>query len=134
MTEQISNTFQQLEQELEQEQADFWNSLTKEDQLRAFCSVVRRLVQAELVDRGTYRWALYDVFGFGTESYLQAQLAGFLDLHNCIYSRDHDARLLEAIKKQIQEQLPLRSGYSIYDGGFEDGKQAAIKVLDEWNK
>lgn len=127
-------TFQDIEQEIAQDQEALWNTMTKADQLRVFCCIMRRLVQAELVDRGTYRYVLYQVFGFGQESYMHAQLAGFLELHNSIYARDHDARLLQAIRKQIQEQLPLKSGYSIYDGGFEDGKQAAIKVLEEWNK
>lgn len=134
MTEQQNNAFEQLERDLKHEQDVFWNSLSKEDQLKAFCSVARRLVQAELVDKGSYRYTLYHVFGFGLESYLQAQLAGFLELHNSIYARDHDARLLQAIRKEILEQLPLRSGYSIYDGGYEDGKQCAIQIIDSWIK
>lgn len=79
---------------------EFWNSLTKDQQLDAFCAVVRRIYQAELIDQGTYRWCLYDVFNFGPEAYLPAQVAGYLAIHNHIFDSNHDQRLLEAFCKK----------------------------------
>ena len=75
---------------------EYWNSLSKEHQLAAFCAVSRRIYQAEIVDQGTYRHALYGVFGFGPEAYAPAQLAGYLAIHNSIMASDHDERLLKA--------------------------------------
>ena len=69
----------------EQEQEELWNQLTKEEQLLAFCAVVRRIYKGELVERGTFRHVLYDTFQFGPESYMPAQLAGYLDIHNILY-------------------------------------------------
>jgi hypothetical protein len=63
-----------------------WNDLSDEDRIDVFCAVVRRICKAELDDQGTYRYALYDVFGFGPESYIQAQNAGYMALHNSIFS------------------------------------------------
>lgn len=80
----ISNEFNQIMMEIEQEQETYWNSLTKEQQLQCFCAVVRRIYDGEIQQRGTYRYILYEIFGFGAESYTQAQLAGFLTLHNSI--------------------------------------------------
>jgi hypothetical protein len=57
---------------------------SKEQQLNAFCAVVRRIYKGELEDKGTYRYVLYNIFGFGPESYVPAQMAGFLGLHNSI--------------------------------------------------
>lgn len=71
--------------EIEKEQEEFWNALSKEDQLKAFCAVVRRIYEGELVDGGTYRYVLYNTFGFGLESYAQAQHAGYLEIHNLLY-------------------------------------------------
>lgn len=80
----LSESFEKAMKEIEQEQEQYWNSLSKDDQLKVFCAVVRRIVQAELKDKGSYRWALYDVFGFGPESYTQGMDCGFMALHNAI--------------------------------------------------
>jgi hypothetical protein len=79
-----SNVYMEAMKEIEKEQEAYWNSLSKDDQLKAFCAVVRRIVQGELRDKGSYRWVLYDVFGFGPESYTQGMDCGFMALHNAI--------------------------------------------------
>lgn len=76
--------YEQAFSKITQQQEDYWNSLTKEQQLDLFCCVVRRLVKGELVDKRSYRGVLYDTFGFGLESYTLAQDAGFIELHNAI--------------------------------------------------
>lgn len=83
--EEISKIFNEAMAEVEKESEDFWNSLSKEDQLKAFCAISRRIYKGEIEDRGTYRYVLYDVFGFGPEAYAPAQLAGYLTIHNAIY-------------------------------------------------
>ena len=80
----FSESYEKAMKEIEQRQEEYWNSLSKDDQLKAFCAVVRRIVQAELKDKGSYRWALYDVFGFGPEAYVQGMECGFMALHNLI--------------------------------------------------
>jgi hypothetical protein len=80
----ISESYERAMKEIEKEQEAYWNSLSKEDQLKAFCAVVRRIVQGELRDKGSYRWVLYDIFGFGPESYTQGMDCGFMALHNAI--------------------------------------------------
>jgi hypothetical protein len=81
---ETSNFYMEAMKEIEKEQEAYWNSLSKDDQLKAFCAVVRRIVQGELHDKGSYRWVLYDVFGFGPESYTQGMECGFMALHNAI--------------------------------------------------
>ena len=88
--------FNDVMNEIEKNSEEYWNSLSKEHQLAAFCAVSRRIHKAEIVDQGTYRYALYNVFGFGPEAYAPAQMAGYLDIHNCIMGPDHDKFLLKA--------------------------------------
>lgn len=97
---QLSEIFMQTMNELELEQEKYWNTLTKEQQLKAFCAVVRRIYKGDIEDKGSYRYVLYEVFGFGPEAYAQAQLAGYLALHNSIFDYDHESRLLEAFCKK----------------------------------
>lgn len=75
---EFSKQFNDVMNEIEKNSEEYWNSLSKEHQLAAFCAVSRRIYQAEIVDQGTYRHALYGVFGFGPESYAPAQLAGYM--------------------------------------------------------
>lgn len=80
----------------EQLSESFWQGLSSEEQLWAFCAIIRRLSQANLVDRKSFRGVLYDTFGWGPEAYGPAQLAGYLTLHNSLYS---DADIEELILK-----------------------------------
>lgn len=61
-----------------------WNSLSYDQQLDVFCAVVRRIHKAELIDDGSYRHALYTVFGFDLDAYGRAMDAGYMELHNSV--------------------------------------------------
>lgn len=41
-----------------------------------------------LEDRGTYRYALFDVFGFGGSMYYRGMDCGYMALHNAINVED----------------------------------------------
>jgi hypothetical protein len=62
----------------------FWNDLTYDQQLMAFYAVVSRIYKGEIEDKGTYRWVLYDVFGFGPDAYGLGMDCGYMSLHNSI--------------------------------------------------
>ena len=68
---------------------EWWNSLSEDERMDAFYAVVKRIHKAELIDKGTYRWALYEVFGFDESMYTLGIDCGFMDLHNAI-SCDND--------------------------------------------
>lgn len=68
----------------------FWNALTYDQKCDAFHAVVKRLHQGELKDRGSYRWVLYDVFGFGPDMYVRGMNCGFMALHNSIVDSEDE--------------------------------------------
>lgn len=71
-----------------EEQEKFWNSFTKEQQLSLFCAVVRRIHKAEIQDNRSYRGTLYGVFEFDEFAYGLALDAGYMDIHNAIYTEE----------------------------------------------
>ena len=73
-----------IEKQTEREMDEWWNAMSKDDQMKAFYSVVKRLVDGELEQKGSYRYVLYDVFGFEPESYMLGMMCGFMSLHNSI--------------------------------------------------
>lgn len=74
----------QIREIFEQEEEQFWDQFDKEEQLLVFCAVMRRLYKGDVLDRGSYRHVLYEVFGFDVSSYMRAQFAGYLDIHNLL--------------------------------------------------
>jgi len=106
--DELANSFKLWELELEEDHEKFWNSLSKDDQLKAFCSVMRLLYKAELEEHGSYRYTLYNVFGFGPESYVQAQLSGFLAIHNAIWDGERLGQLIDKLETRMVESMPDR--------------------------
>ena len=63
----------------------WWKGLTEEEREDAFYAVIKRMYKAEVVDRGTYRYALYDVFGFDPGMYGRGMDCGYMNIHNMIF-------------------------------------------------
>ena len=92
---EISQRFEAAMKAEEEHQEQYWNSLSKEQQLMVFCAISRRIFDGEIKQGGSYRYVLYDVFGFGPEAYVPAQCAGYLSIHNAIYTSEQEHKLLE---------------------------------------
>ena len=63
---------------------EWWDNLSQEEREDAFYAVCKRIHKAELKDKGTYRYALYDVFGFDPSMYKAGMDCGYMALHNAI--------------------------------------------------
>lgn len=96
----ISVQFNATMKEMENEQEVFWESLTKEQQLQVFCCVARRIYDGEIKQRGSYRYVLYDVFGWGPEAYVAAQDAGYLSIHNTLFDGQETKHILKSFCKK----------------------------------
>jgi len=94
--QKLSEHMRESTNQYEKDCDTYWKNLSYDDQLKAFYSVVKRIHKGELEDRGSYRWILYDVFGFGPDSYVIGMDCGFLELHNSIY----DEKDLEEYSKR----------------------------------
>ena len=71
--------------EYENKNDAWWNSLTEEEREDAFYAVVKRIYKGDVEQKGTYRWVLYDVFGFDPGMYMRGMDCGYLNLHNIIF-------------------------------------------------
>jgi hypothetical protein len=73
----------------------WWDNLSPQDREWAFYSVCKRIYKGEIVEKGSYRYVLYDVFGFDKNMYVQGMDCGFMALHNSIIN---DKQFAEANK------------------------------------
>lgn len=63
-----------------------YESLDHDEKLKWFCAVVQKIVQAEVDSESTFRHTLYGHFGFKESSYVPANIAGYMSIHNLIFS------------------------------------------------
>ena len=85
--QELSDIGQEMEKSriLHERAVDYWwDDLSEEERENAFYAVCKRIHKAELQDKGTYRYALYDVFGFDGGMYMDGMDCGFMALHNAI--------------------------------------------------
>jgi hypothetical protein len=85
---ELSQLFEEIERNYDEDANSWWDKLSEDEQQLAFYSVVKRLVKGELRDRGSYRYVLYDVFGFDASSYVMGMNCGYMELHNSIYTHE----------------------------------------------
>lgn len=88
--QEFSELFQKAMKDIEEQEEAWWNALSEEDRLKAFCAVARRIYKGEIEDGRSYRGVLYETFGFGPEAYARAQCAGYLTIHNCIFTAQEE--------------------------------------------
>ena len=83
---------------------EYWDALPYDDKLMAFSSVVKRIVKGDIKDRGSYRYVLYDVFGFDVDSYVVGMECGYMNLHNSIVDIE-ELEELKAENKRLKSLL-----------------------------
>jgi len=91
---ELSQEMEKARKQYEADNDDWWNGLTEQEREDAFYAVVKRIHKAELQDRGSYRYALYDVFGFDMSMYGRGMDCGYMAIHNAIF----DGEDLQAMK------------------------------------
>ena len=91
----ISQQMEESRKRYEAENDAWWNGLTEKEREDAFYAVVKRICKAEIKDQGSYRYALYDVFGFDCGMYMRGMECGYLDLHNSIIDEEQKVILRE---------------------------------------
>jgi len=85
---EIGQEMQRMQEEYEKWNDEWWYSLPYETRCEAFYAVMKRLHKGEIIDQGSYRYVLYDIFGFGPEMYVKGMDSGYMEIHNRIISRD----------------------------------------------
>jgi hypothetical protein len=96
----------------EAENDAWWGRLSIKEREDAFYAVVKRIHQGELVDQGSYRYILYDIFDFDPSMYIRGMDCGFLALHN-------------AIKTDAEEQI-IHEYYESRNKALAAAKQAVV--------
>ena len=95
----------EIQNQRDREADEFWDSLTLEQKHNAFYSVVKRIFEGEIRDEGSYRYVLYDVFGFGPEAYGLGMDCGYMTLHNRIMTAEDEQTLRDIYYKKVGAKI-----------------------------
>ena len=110
----------QLQMKAEEEERHrinvWWNSLDPQTQQDAFYAVVERIHKGDIEDKGTYRYVLYDVFGWGPESYAMGMGCGYMNLHNAIYNQCRHCRKWPDEALEGNDNATPEDSVEMYDG------------------
>jgi len=117
----FSQVMEESRKQYEEENDAWWNGLTEKEREDAFYAVCKRIHKAELKDQGTYRYALYDVFGFDMNMYTRGMECGFIDLHNSIIDEDQKATLRKHSRMKKVNRVEV----------IDDSGRAYVKYLEE---
>jgi len=79
----------------------WWNGLTEEERENAFYAVCKRIRKADIVDNGSYRYGLYDVFGFDLGMYARGMDCGYMDIHNALFSGEELSRMKRVTRFEV---------------------------------
>ena len=115
--QELSDLGQEMEKSrkvYEHDNDTWWNGLSEQEREDAFYAVCKRLHQGELKERGSYRYVLYNIFGFDPGMYARGMDCGFMALHNAIF----DGEEFEKMKSVSRFEV------------IDDSGRAYVKYLD----
>ena len=122
----FSEEFENARKIYEHNNDTWWNGLTEQEREDAFYAVVKRIHKAELQDRGSYRWALYDVFGFDPGMYVRGMDCGYMDIHNAIF----DGEDLQVMKRVNRFEVIDEEGRT-YVNHLNDDQRVQFHLQDD---
>jgi len=104
LLETISEIGEQMREamvKLDKENDEWWNGLSEKEREDAFYAVCKRIWQADGKDHGSYRHALYSVFGFDPSMYALGMECGYMSIHNAIFDGEQLAAMQGADRVEV---------------------------------
>jgi len=125
MTE-IGQEMEKAREEYEKQNEAWWNGLSEQEREDAFYAVCKRIWQADGMDNGTYRYALYEVFGFDPGMYGRGMDCGYMSIHNAIF----DGEELQKMQGVNRFEVIDEEGRT-YVNHLEEGQSVKFSLQDD---
>ena len=122
----ITQEFEKAYKQREAENDAWWNGLSEQEREDAFYAVCKRIWQADGIDNGSYRYGLYDVFGFDYGMYVDGMNCGYMAIHNAIF----DGEELQKMKRVNRFEVIDENGRS-YTKYLKDGEKIKYDLQDD---
>jgi hypothetical protein len=123
---ELSQELEKSRKEYEASNDDWWNGLTEQEREDAFYAVCKRIWKADGIDNGTYRYGLYNVFGFDPGMYMRGMDCGYMAIHNAIF----DGEELQRMKRVNRFEVIDDAGRS-YTKYLKDDERIKYVLQDD---
>ena len=122
----ISQQFEKARLEREAENDAWWEGLTEEERENAFYAVCKRIYKGDLKDNGSYRYVLYDTFGFDHGMYVDGMNCGYMAIHNAIFDGEEYQKMRAINRFEVIDE----NGRS-YTKYLKDGERVKYSLQDD---
>ena len=82
----------------------WWDKLTEQEREWAFYSVCKRIHKGDIVDNGSYRYVLYQTFGFDHGMYVNGMDCGYMAIHNAIFDGEELQRMKSVNRFEVIDE------------------------------
>jgi hypothetical protein len=124
--ENIRIAFEESQKQYEEKNDAWWNGLDEKQREDAFYAVCKRIHRGDVELNGTYRYVLYDVFGFDPGMYMQGMNCGYFDIHNALFDADE----LQKMKGVNRFEVIDETG-RVYSKWLDSSKGIKYNLQDE---
>lgn len=125
---EAQRAYKEATEQYEADTDDWWEKLSEEDRERAFYSVCKRIHKGDCEKQGSYRYVLYQIFGFDMSMYGVGMDCGYMDIHNAIFGG------LELKKMSQAKEITIRQDGVEHTAIVEEHQNISIKLKDDDNK
>ena len=101
---ELSQEMEKHREEYEAANDAWWNRLTEQEREDAFYAVCKRIHKGDLVDNGSYRYVLYDTFGFDHGMYVDGMNCGYMAIHNAIFDGEELQRMKRVTRFEVIDE------------------------------
>ena len=102
--ENIRIAFEESQREYEAKNDAWWTALSETEREDAFYAVCKRIHRGDMELRGTYRYVLYDVFGFDPGMYMQGMNCGYFNIHNALFDADELQKMKDVTRLEVIDE------------------------------
>jgi len=83
ISKKTSKIYNDLKKQMLEDGESVWNNLTYDERLALLC-YISKILHEHAMEGGTYRYLIYERFGFDLDAYAPLHLCGLLAIHNLI--------------------------------------------------
>jgi len=120
--------YKEATEQYEADNNEWWDKLSEEDREKAFYAVCKRIHKGDYEKNGSYRYVLYQVFGFDMSMYGVGMDCGYMDLHNAIFGG------IELKKMSKAKEITIKQDGIEHKAVLEEHQNISIKLKDDDNK
>jgi len=125
---EVQKAYKEATDQYEAENDEWWDNLSEEEREKAFYAICKRLHKGDYVKQGSYRYVLYQVFGFDMSMYGVGMDCGYMDLHNAIFGGLELKKMCEA------REITIRQDGIEHQIVVDEHQNLSIKLKDDDNK